>query len=106
MTRTEGLVFAGLAGALLVVGACGSDKPAPTAGYVVQREHNSAYYGPTTMVCTGWSSSGCSQFIQVPGVFHEEEWRLKLRNEGHQGWRGVSEDTYERCADNEWCVTP
>lgn len=89
-----------------------SSKSPPKEGYVLDRNFRESYlnwvpgvYVPGSCSSTGKTVS-CSPAINVPGYFQTvpNRWSLLLSNEGHVGWRNVTQDRYEFCKDKEWCA--
>ena len=88
--------------AALALSACA--KAGPPAGIVTDRDHTPMRV-ETHQTCTSYNTNGTCKVYIPTTVYHPEQWELKLRRENDEGWRSVSEATYHRCHDNEWCDT-
>lgn len=95
-----------MAACCLSLAACGDDGP--RQGRVLDRD-----YEPAT-VSIVWIAGTCTQIGAVTNctppqaipVSSNEVWKLYLQDgDGRKGWRDVSRETYERCADGDWCQT-
>lgn len=87
-----GLLLAALLGSAFLVYRY--ENGGPSRGQVVDTWHESAHW---TWITICYPKSGC----RIVPVFHEETWRLRLRDDdGHkvrEGWHRVSQGAYVRC---------
>lgn len=90
--------------ALAAVALVSCAHAGPPAGIVVDRDHTPMWI-ETRQTCVAFNTNGTCRTYVPTIVTHPEQWELKLRQENDEGWRDVSEDTYERCHDDEWCDT-
>ena len=82
--------------AVLLLAAC-SDPP--KSGLVVSTEYDAAHYD-TYLYCGGYVTIGsiatCSVWLPAQS-YVPDNWSLKLKNGGNEGWRDVPRPVYDVC---------
>ena len=57
-----------------------------------------------TIFCASFGKYGCTAWVPITNHY-DDEYSLELRNGDDEGWREVSEQTFDRCKDDAWCNT-
>lgn len=91
-----GRLTVGAVAASLLLAGC-SDPP--KSGVVVSTEYDAAHYD-TFLYCGGYITIGsiatCSVWLPAQS-YVPDNWSLKLKNGGDEGWRDVPKPAYDMC---------